>query len=576
MSLIICACNTDSTQVCSEDRSGMHDAEGKFKIIREGIIKSICVTPEIIFATCGLISAGERLKTFVQGLAHLSFDHMAEAIPRVARELMKDKSGWRARLCLLLTGWDRERRRIRAIGYFWTNNFEPSEARLELGPQHLIFAPGPEAQNMASGLLQQGATLPEVFAQLADAFPEIGRGLTMHAIMHAIDTSLPVMELGTVGSQAPSWTFGNGNALNVANDFKHSGSKALKITNAPTTGSYSYQDFSVTNGRVYSLQGWIKTDAMTGTLNGALLNVDIVSGVTAFTIISKTGTDFASTQPDVGIPADGVAHDWTFVRCLFKPTGSGVLRVYCQLGNNNNTVTGSAWFDDVGVFPTGATYTSLAASTGYYLYEYIDVASSLLKFANGSPPGTSPSDSLAVQCALDGRIPLPPKKITTPASGGTGSDTGGGSGTCPEFDAPVFVRRYSQECELLFEGVIKAGEVQPGYESDDGTIKRGDFLKGYSFNKRADVYRAVHQVAHVSCAGWVKLDGVRLTSCEAVYDWDGGAWAPAYKVPGAVYDGYVGVKVLLQVEADWDDEHNYYVGRDTGPVRLIHNFVLPC
>ena len=172
-----------------------------------------------------------------------------------------------------------------------------------------------------------------------------------------------------------------------------------------------------------------------------------------------------------------------------------------------------------------------------------------------------------MQCALDGRIPLPPQTVTTPPSGGTGS--GGGSGSCPEFAAPVYVQRYSDTGALLFEGEIKAGEVRLGFESDDGTVKRGDFLKGYGFGKQQDIYRAVQQYQHVPCGGWVLIDGIRFTACEAVSE--AGRWMPAYKVPGAVQDNSVGIKVLIQVEADWDEEHNYYAG-----TRLIHNTVLGC
>ncbi|MGH9634961.1 MAG: hypothetical protein ACRD72_09020 [Candidatus Angelobacter sp.] len=387
-------------------------------------------------------------------------------------------------------------------------------------------------------------------------------------------------ESATVGSQAAGWTFDSGNGLLGANDFAHSGSKSLKIINPTAVRSFSHQDLSVNviNGRVYSLQGWIKTTVIpTVSGSGALLNVDAVSGVTGFTIISKTGTDFLSTEPDVGLPADNTARDWTFVQCLFKPTGSGVLRIYCQLGYSTGC-SGSAWFDDVGIFPTGASWSGLTPSQGYYLYSYIDAITGNIVFANGSPPPTSPSDTIAAQCSLDQRYPLPVKHIVMPSSGGTGSDTGGGSGTCPEFDALVTVRRYSYDGELLFEGDIKAGEVRRGYESDDGRIKRGDFLKGYSFKHQMDVYRAVHHYQHVPCSGWMRIDGIRFTACEMMYD--AGAWVAAWKIPGAAHDGSVGIKVLIQVEADWDDEHNYYViviVADGNGVRLIHNGpVLPC
>jgi hypothetical protein len=389
-------------------------------------------------------------------------------------------------------------------------------------------------------------------------------------------------ESSTVGSQASGWTLGGGNGLLGANDFVHSGSKSLKIVNGAAADSFSSKTVSgLINGRVYSLRGWIKTTALpAGAGSGAVLHLQIGSGVTALTSVSvPSGVGFLLSGNDiaVGLPDDNTARDWFFVEMLFKPTGSGSVTLYAQLGLGGAT-QGTAWFDDFGIYPTGASWNGLTASTGYYLYSRINASTGNIEFVNGNPPGTSPSDSLAAQCCLDGYILLPVKKVTTPASGSSGSDTGGGSGTCPEFDAPVFVRRYSQDGELTFEGEIIAGEVQPGYESDDGTIKRGDFLKGYSFAKREDVYRAVHQTMHVPCAGWMRLDGVRFTACETVWDGplDSGQWLPAWQVSGAIQDSTVGVKVLIQVEADCDDEHNYCVITENG-VRLIHNTpVLPC
>jgi PA14 domain len=453
-------------------------------------------------------------------------------------------------------------------------------------------------KGVSSDLNKQGSILPNQVVLITFTMPSfdvINATWAAQSLLHPDNTALSVPassavlgsnlltdgdgESATVGSQAAGWIFDSNSGLLGASDFAHSGTKSLKIINGSAANSFSHQDVSVTNGRVYSLQGWIKTTALpTVTGAGGVLNVDAVSGVTGFTIISKTGTDFKSTEPDVGLPADGTAWDWTFVQCLFKPIGSGTIRLYLQLGYAVAGCSGSAWFDDVGIFPTGASWTGLSASTGYYLYSRIDALTGWIQFVNGNPPGTSPSDTLAAQCSLDGFISLPVKKVTTPASGSSGSDTGGGSGTCPEFDAPVFVRRYSQDGDLLFDGAIKAGEVQPGYESEDGTIKRGDFLKGRSFAQQADVYRAVQQTVHVPCAGWMRIDGVRFTACETIREGD--EWLPAWKVPGAIQDSTVGIKVLIQVEADWDDEHNYYVVvaiGDAPGVRLIHNTpILPC
>jgi hypothetical protein len=382
-------------------------------------------------------------------------------------------------------------------------------------------------------------------------------------------------ESGALGTQAPGWTLGANSGLITANDFVHSGAQAMKIGNATPANSFSNQNVTLVGGQVYVLEGWIKTDALTGgSPNGALLKVSIASGITSFTILTKFGAYDAgfTTTPTIGLPADSVARGYTFVQCWFIPATSGVITLFVQ---NIATNSEQCWYDDIKLYPhTGPAYSGLAASTGYYLYSFINRSTGAITYVNGAPPGTSPSDTLAQQCTLDERIQLPMKKITTP-SGGSGSDTGGGSGTCPEFDAPVYVRRYSDEGLLVFEGEIKAGEVRGGYESDDSQIKRGDFLKGYSFAQGQDVFRAVQHASLVPCAGWMRIDGVRFTACETVWDGPlngGGQWTPAWKVPGAVQDNTVGLKVLIQVEADWDDEHNYYAG-----TRLIHNaFILPC
>jgi hypothetical protein len=116
----------------------------------------------------------------------------------------------------------------------------------------------------------------------------------------------------------------------------------------------------------------------------------------------------------------------------------------------------------------------------------------------------------------------------------------------------------------------KAGDVRHGYESDDGRIKYGDFLKGYSFTQQKDVYRAVQKVMCVPCRGWSIVKSHRVTCCEHVYV--NSQWMPAWKAPGSTHDTFIGRKVLIQVEADWDDEHNYYIGD-----LLIHNsLILPC
>jgi hypothetical protein len=171
---------------------------------------------------------------------------------------------------------------------------------------------------------------------------------------------------------------------------------------------------------------------------------------------------------------------------------------------------------------------------------------------------------------LDGGVQVAPKNILTPTAGGSSSDTGGGSGTCPEWEEPVYIRRYSSDGILTFEGEIEAGDVKVGFESDDGLILRGDLIKGWSFAKQAYVWRAVQKVIIVPCSAWSSVRGRLLTPCEAVW-WED-RWMAAWKTPGAGHVKKISFKVLIEVEADWDDEHNYLVGD-----LIIHNMiVLPC
>jgi hypothetical protein len=384
-------------------------------------------------------------------------------------------------------------------------------------------------------------------------------------------------ESGTLGAQEPNWTNINsgagGTGLITANDSVWAGSFSMKITNAGSNNSANGQTISLTGGVTYVLEGLIKSTALTGGAgHGALLNMGITTGIGTFTIISKLNNYDAgqTTTPTVGLPADNVVRAFTFVQSYFIPASNGTVTLLCQ---NIATNAGSTWFDNIAVYPfNGAIYTGLSNSTTYKLYPYCQVATGTVGFANGSPPPTSPSDTFNQQTNLDGRFGFQPCSVLTAASGATtpGTGSGGGSGTCPESNEPVEIERYSVTGELLFAGQIKAGQVLHGYESDDGSIKRGDFLKGYSFKRQQVVYRAVLKVMLVHCNGWVIVDGRRVTPCEPVYK--NGQWMPAWKAPGAAHDNSVGWKVLIQVEADWDDEHNFYVGD-----LLIHNsIILPC
>lgn len=205
--------------------------------------------------------------------------------------------------------------------------------------------------------------------------------------------------------------------------------------------------------------------------------------------------------------------------------------------------------------PSGSvSYTGLSSSTTYYTYWYVDVASSTYQRTNGNPPPSSPDSVMAIQTGLDGRVSVGPISFQTLAIGnpGSGSGTGGGGDTCPEFSELVDVRG---------KGQIHAGDVVAG-----------DMIKGKSFHGADDVYRKVVQVAVVSCAAWRIVEGHKLTPCEPIYL--NNSWMPAYRAPGSTADHSVSKKVLISVDTDEHDEQNYYlVG---GTQLLIHNEYLPC
>lgn len=203
-------------------------------------------------------------------------------------------------------------------------------------------------------------------------------------------------EEGTVGAAAPNWTQ-VGNGLLIANDFAKVGGKSLKIVNAAAADSYGHQDFSVLVGVRYRLAGWVKTSALptTDSGDGAYLNINIVSGVTGYTIVEKfmVGSDPSPTQPDVGIRADNVAHDWTYIFCRFIPTGAnGVLRVHAQLGYGG-LQSGTAWFDDIRVEvdePSAADVRTQQAADGR------NVVLELIDAATGAQIQMNPGDRVRV------------------------------------------------------------------------------------------------------------------------------------------------------------------------------------
>jgi hypothetical protein len=194
-------------------------------------------------------------------------------------------------------------------------------------------------------------------------------------------------------------------------------------------------------------------------------------------------------------------------------------------------------------------YTGLSSSTTYYIYPYINVATGNIAAANGVPPPTAANTTMAIQAAGDGRIPLAPVSITTSASGG-GTGGGSGGGGCPE---------SAELVDVQGKGQVAAGTVVPG-----------DYILGQCLTSNTDVYRKVLQVRQETCHAWRMIDSHKNSPCESVY-YDG-QWMPAFRVPGATFNGDKGVKVLIAVEADDYGEHNFYLVADNR--LLIHNQII--
>jgi hypothetical protein len=364
------------------------------------------------------------------------------------------------------------------------------------------------------------------------------------------------MESGTLGVQETGWTNISSNGLITANDFVHSGTKAGKMAGGATSESTS-NTYSLTAGQIYVVEGWVKQDAMptVSTHFGAGFQLVIDTGITSWTILTKFGAfDVASpTVPQMSLPADNTARPYTFLQMYLIPTASGT----AHLTIINQSISGNGWFDDVKVYPfSGAIYSGLSASTNYYLYPYVNVASGTIQFTNPTPPTTSPNATFAAQAGLDGRIALAPLVILTAANPPVGSPPTGGGGSggdgpiCPEVAELIEVSR----------GIIKAGDILVG-----------DMIKGYSFQTSQDVFREVISTTKKGNSSWRVVRGKKVSPVEPVYV--DGQWMPAYLAPGATLDTASSQKVQITVRSDDYNESNYYLV--DGTPLLIHNFIIP-
>lgn len=195
--------------------------------------------------------------------------------------------------------------------------------------------------------------------------------------------------------------------------------------------------------------------------------------------------------------------------------------------------------------PAGSkSYTGLTSATTYYFYPYVRVSDFTIQWANGAPPPTAQSAAFALAANSDGCYSMNPIQAATTSSG---SGSGGGGSLCPEASEVVNVEG---------KGNIPVGQVQVG-----------DMIKGRCMTSNQDVYRKVLSVMIASCGAWRIVNEHKISPCEPV--WDGKQYTPAYRMPGAVFDGTPGLKVSIHVDSDEYDECNFYLV-DRTPL-LIHN-----
>jgi hypothetical protein len=145
---------------------------------------------------------------------------------------------------------------------------------------------------------------------------------------------------------------GTGGTIDVST--QKFGSRSIKVQSPPGSfsGVHQIPGAGLTyleNGMIYEVSGWIKMTAepANATALGGMIKIETVDGITGYTVIEKViyGADPSPNLPYTGLAFDGLAHEWTFVRCRFAPIGSG--RVYVILYSGQAANNATVWFDGV-------------------------------------------------------------------------------------------------------------------------------------------------------------------------------------------------------------------------------------
>ena len=299
-------------------------------------------------------------------------------------------------------------------------------------------------------------------------------------------------------------------------------------------------------------------DATVTAVTGTYLYADI--RFAQLSILKQAGNSgLLNSQGAIGITQPiTINFSVTNSSCTFSWSAQSVLR------GDGTTLTTNAG---------SLTMSGLAPSTAYYTYWYISATTGNVGCVN-NPPSTTADGVDAVEAGSDGRIPTAPISFTTLASGSSGSSGGSGGGgndICPEGNELVSVQvtttAYAASSTSLTPPV--ATSVTTTQSITASAVVAGMLIKGWSFVSKSYVYRPVTQVASVNQHAWRNVSGHLVSPCEPI--WNGTNWQPAYRA-SATQVKQLGRKMLISVQADAQDEANYYLLADTGKTELlIHN-----
>jgi hypothetical protein len=248
----------------------------------------------------------------------------------------------------LYAGSGATRVEVQAAGGFWAGA--------------TAFADAPASISAAGVAKFTNATITGAIIATSGSFIGDGGGITNQDL--GFDPWSLVLngggEIGTIGVQATSWLYNQGDGLLVAEDAKHGGTRSLKFTSAADMTSYSYQTFAVESGATYEVSFWLKTSALSTGKPG--WGAALLLYPAAATIQTRGCTAITGTYTGLGLPADNAAHDWTLCYQRFKPS-SASLTVYATLGYDD-VQAGSVWWDGISIRRFAAIYaTDIVANT---------------------------------------------------------------------------------------------------------------------------------------------------------------------------------------------------------------------